>query len=163
MTENKQDNLKNNSLAESLLYLRGPQARELRAAGHHLKPKVMVGREGVTQALLDSLLPVLTAHQLVKIRVQEGYPEETATAARSLAKASKSRIVQVMGRTFLLYRENPALCLKGEVERDSTPKTPGRRGAIGRFKPVAGRKGGSKSLSTRPVRTRGQGKRGGKG
>ncbi|ADH85911.1 ribosome assembly RNA-binding protein YhbY [Desulfurivibrio alkaliphilus] len=89
------------------LYLRGSLARELRAQGHHLNPTVMVGREGLTAAVLAALEAVLTAHELVKIKIQEGCPEDKTTVAQQLAADSNSRIVQIIGGTILLYRRLP--------------------------------------------------------
>lgn len=91
------------------LYLTGKQARHLRGLGHSLSPTAMIGKEGVSDNLLLALEAVLTAHELVKVRVQDGCPHERAEAAELLAKATKSRIAQIIGKTFLLFRENKEL------------------------------------------------------
>ncbi|MFH7320360.1 YhbY family RNA-binding protein [Desulfurivibrio sp. D14AmB] len=88
-------------------YLSGKQALELRGQGHHLKPTAMVGREGVTPAVLEALAAVLAVHELVKVKVQEGCPLEMATAAEKLAAGSKAKIVQIIGHIILLYRPKP--------------------------------------------------------
>ncbi|HET97306.1 MAG TPA: YhbY family RNA-binding protein [Desulfurivibrio alkaliphilus] len=97
-------------------YLSGKQALELRGQGHHLKPTAMVGREGVTPAVLEALTAVLAAHELVKVKVQEGSPLETAAAAEKLAAGSKAKIVQVIGHIVLLYRPKPP-----EQEKSAPP------------------------------------------
>lgn len=91
------------------LYLTGKQARHLRGLGHHLSPLVMIGKEGVTDNLIKALEAVLTAHELVKLKIQEGCPTEREEIAELLAKATKSRIAQIIGKTFLLFRENKEL------------------------------------------------------
>lgn len=91
------------------LYLTGKQARHLRGLGHHLSPLAMVGKEGITDNLLAALESVLTAHELVKVRIQDGCPHSREGAAELLAAKTKSRIAQIIGKTFLLYRENKDL------------------------------------------------------
>lgn len=91
------------------LYLTGKQARHLRGLGHHLSPLVMIGKDGVTDNLTDALEAVLAAHELVKVKIQDGCPYGREEAAELLAKKTKSRIPQIIGKTFLLFRENKEL------------------------------------------------------
>ena len=88
------------------LYLAGKEARHLRGLGHHLSPLVMIGKDGVTDNLTEALEAVLTAHELVKVKIQDGCPFAREEAAELLAKKTKSRIAQIIGKTFLLFREN---------------------------------------------------------
>ncbi len=89
------------------LYLTGKAARYLRGLGHHLAPKAMLGREGITPTLRESVLAILTADELIKVKIQEGCPLGKTEAAEGLAAATHSRIAQIIGRTFLLFRPNP--------------------------------------------------------
>lgn len=138
------------------LYLSGAQARELRARGHQLKPTVMVGREGLGPAVTAALEAVLCAHELVKIKIQEGCLEDKTTVAQQLAAASHSRIVQIIGRTILLYREiAPAADRKQEKSRCPAARSGRcaarqRSGFRSRSKTTAGRKVGKiRSLASR--------------
>jgi RNA-binding protein len=140
------------------LYLRGSQAREMRARGHHLDPTVMLGREGLTPAVLAALEAVLAAHELVKVKIQEGYPEDKTTAAEGLAAASKSKIVQLIGRTMLLYREKPlptgakqetARPARGARAAKGRSRGPARSGSANRGKAPAGKKVGKIRSQTR--------------
>lgn len=88
------------------LYLTGKQGRHLRGLGHHLSPLIMIGKDGVTDNLIAALEAVLAAHELVKVKIQDGCPYAREEAAELLAKQTKSRIAQIIGKTFLLYREN---------------------------------------------------------
>ena len=42
-----------------------------RAAAHHLDPVVMIGADGLTQAVLHEANAALNAHGLIKVRVAE--------------------------------------------------------------------------------------------
>ena len=91
------------------LYLTGKEARHLRGLGHHLSPLVMIGKDGVTDNLTTALEEVLAAHELVKVKLQDGCPYARVEAAELLAQKSRSRIAQIIGKTFLLFRENKEL------------------------------------------------------
>jgi len=91
------------------LYLTGKEARHLRGLGHHLSPLVMIGKDGVTDNLTTALEEVLAAHELIKVKLQDGCPYARVEAAELLAQKSRSRIAQIIGKTFLLFRENKEL------------------------------------------------------
>ena len=85
-----------------------PLRRKLRAAGHHLSPVVQVGKEGVTEAVLRQLDRALLDHELVKVKVGNESPEGRHEAALALREgAPGAALVQVLGRTALLYRRHP--------------------------------------------------------
>jgi RNA-binding protein len=84
--------------------LSGKQTRYLRGRGHHLQPVVMVGREGLSGRLLASVEEALEAHELIKVKVQEGCLLDRHTVAGDLARATGAALVQVLGKTILLYR-----------------------------------------------------------
>jgi RNA-binding protein len=81
--------------------------KALRAAGHHLDPVVQVGKDGVSDAVLSQLDAQLTAHELVKVRVGTESPEDRFEAADRLGAAAGAQIVQILGRTVLVYRRHP--------------------------------------------------------
>jgi RNA-binding protein len=84
--------------------LTGRQARFLRGLGHKLRPTVMVGRNHVTPEVLTSVDEALTAHELIKIKLQEGCLEDRHVVAEQLASRSHAAVAQVLGKTILLYR-----------------------------------------------------------
>ena len=94
--------------------MKGRERAELRAEAHHLSPTVHVGKEGLSASLITSLDDTLRTRELVKVRLgrtAEIKPKDTAAA---LALATKSEVVQVIGRTATFYRENPDL-KKGDL------------------------------------------------
>jgi RNA-binding protein len=84
--------------------LTGRQARFLRSLGHHLKPVVLIGKEGIGAPVLSSLETALDSHELVKVKLQEGCLLDRAEAARQLAEPTGAAIAQLLGKTILLYR-----------------------------------------------------------
>jgi RNA-binding protein len=79
---------------------------ELRAEAHHLQPLVQIGQQGVTPALLQSLDDALRTRELVKLQLGKHTDLDVKDAAYELAGALLADVVQVIGRTATLYREN---------------------------------------------------------
>ncbi len=92
----------------------GKERAALRAEAHHLDVKVHVGHQGVTPAILASLDDVLRTHELVKLQVAKAAELSAREAANRVAEAAAAEVIQVIGRTFTLYRENTDL-ERGEV------------------------------------------------
>lgn len=83
------------------------QVRFLRGRGHHIEPVLSVGKEGVTEGVIEACKEQLLAHELIKIRVQSEAPEDRHTTSSSLAEGAGAALVQVLGRTALLYKPHP--------------------------------------------------------
>jgi RNA-binding protein len=81
----------------------------LRAEAHHLDPLVHVGHQGLTDALRQALDDALRTHELVKVALAKSTEVSAKDAARELADALGADVVQTIGRTCTLYRENPEL------------------------------------------------------
>lgn len=89
--------------------LSGREIRHLRGLGHHLTVIGMIGKEGITANLIKSVQDNLTAHELVKIRIQDTCTLDRAQAVAELATAAGAAVVQILGKTALIYRPNPDL------------------------------------------------------
>ena len=87
----------------------GKDRAGLRAEAHHLKVQVHIGHGGLTPALLKSLDDVLRTHELVKVQVAQAGELSARDAANDVAEQMQAEVVQVIGRTFTVYRENPDL------------------------------------------------------
>jgi RNA-binding protein len=86
----------------------------LRAEAHRLTATVHVGHHGVTDAVRQSLDDDLRTHELVKIQFTKTADVTVKEAANELARAIEAEVVQVIGRTATLFRENPELKRKEE-------------------------------------------------
>ena len=86
--------------------LNNQQLRYLRGLAHDLKPVILVGAKGVTDALVAELELALDHHELVKIRIAAEDREARDGAAEALAKRVSAEKVQRIGHTLTLYRRN---------------------------------------------------------
>jgi len=87
----------------------------LRAEAHHLQPLVHVGHHGLTDALRQTLDDALRTHELVKIQFTKNADVPVRDAANELATGLGADVVQVIGKTATLFRENPELKRKNGV------------------------------------------------
>jgi RNA-binding protein len=89
--------------------LTSKERAELRAEAHHLTALVHVGQQGLTPAIIDTLDDTLRTHELVKVQLGKQLDLSAREAAEQLAKAVRADVVQVIGKTTTLYRENRKL------------------------------------------------------
>ena len=77
--------------------LTGKQKRYLRGVGHNLSAIFQIGKDGVHQTQIEGIDAALEAHELIKIKILESCSE-------SKSMKTKADVVQILGRTILLYR-----------------------------------------------------------
>ena len=85
--------------------LPGYQRTYLRGLAHPLKATVLVGKEGVTDAVLARVDAELIAHELVKVKLTR--PADKKSAAEELAAGTRSALCGLVGHTVILYRRHP--------------------------------------------------------
>lgn len=93
--------------------LTGKQRRHLRSLANRLKATVQVGREGVSDGLLQSLEAEFSHRELVKVAVNPNADADPRELGPALAEAAHAHWVQTVGRTVVLYRpaEPPGITL----------------------------------------------------
>ena len=82
----------------------GKQRSELKKLAQDLKPTVMIGKEDITPTVISAIDDYLSAHELVKVQIQEGSLMEPKEAANAIAEELRAEFVQAIGRRFVLYR-----------------------------------------------------------
>jgi RNA-binding protein len=83
------------------------QQNYLRGLGHHLDPIVHVGKEGISDGLCAAVEIALDQHELLKLKLGEHVPGERHELAEEIARRCHATLVQIIGRTLLLYRRRP--------------------------------------------------------
>ena len=87
--------------------LTSKQRAYLRSLANTEEPILHVGKGGVSDAMRKQADDALTARELIKGRVLETAPEAVRQTAEEIAAGVNAQVVQVIGRTFVLYRQNP--------------------------------------------------------
>lgn len=98
--------------------IRGKEVRTLRAAGHSLTPALIVGRAGLSDEVIAAIDRELDEHELIKIKVGKG-PMKRKEVAALLPERTGAEVVQLLGRTILLYRMRPP-----PTQSDFEPESP---------------------------------------
>ena len=90
------------------------QRAYLRGLANDYEPIVHVGKGGLSDTVIKQADDALEARELIKGRVLETAPQSAREVAEAVAEAVGAETVQVIGRTFVLYRrrtEEPTIVL----------------------------------------------------
>lgn len=88
--------------------LTGKQRRFLRAEAHSLQPTVMIGKEGLSETVLDATREALLAHELIKVRVLESAPMDRREVSEALPSMVGAELAGLIGRILVLYKRHPS-------------------------------------------------------
>jgi RNA-binding protein len=83
------------------------QLRFLRSKSHPLKPLILIGKLGLTDAICTETDHVLLDHELIKVKVRGAERAERDAMLAELAKRTSSTLVQRIGHVASLYRVHP--------------------------------------------------------
>lgn len=84
------------------------QRAHLKSLAHPLKPIAHVGKGGVDDDVARSLAEAFQNRELIKVKVLEAAPASAQESAEHIAaRVSGAKVVQVIGRTIVLYRQHP--------------------------------------------------------
>ncbi|XSG84744.1 MAG: ribosome assembly RNA-binding protein YhbY [Methylohalobius sp. ZOD2] len=81
--------------------------RTLRSRAHHLKPVVMTGQNGISEAVLAEIDLALDHHELIKVRLSAGDRQARKEMAAHICERLEAELVQLLGHVATFYRENP--------------------------------------------------------
>jgi RNA-binding protein len=101
------------------LKLSSDQRAELRSQAHALKPVVLIGAEGLTDAVLAEIKVHLSAHQLIKIRVFGDEREERIAIYEDICDKLNAAPIQHIGKLLVIWKPEAA-----------QPATRAKRGAL---------------------------------
>lgn len=86
--------------------LTSKQRAYLRGLANGLDPILHMGKGGLFDAMIRQADDALTARELLKGKALETAPISARETAQAIAEAVGAEVVQVVGRTFVLYRRN---------------------------------------------------------
>lgn len=87
--------------------LTSKQRAYLRGLANSLDPILHAGKGGISGAMIRQADEALTAREILKGRVLESAPVTPRELAEQIAAAVNAEVVQVIGRTFVLFRQKP--------------------------------------------------------
>jgi RNA-binding protein len=83
------------------------QRAKLKSLAAKLDTILHVGKNEIGDSIIKQADDALTAHELIKGCVQDNSDYSAREAAEAIAGETSAAVVQVIGRRFVLYRNNP--------------------------------------------------------
>jgi RNA-binding protein len=100
---------------------------DLRSRAHALKPVVLVGAEGLTDAVLAEIKVHLAAHQLIKIRVFGDERDERVAIYEQICDELNAAPIQHIGKLLVIWKPEAA---QPAAKATKTTKTKRAGGAL---------------------------------
>ncbi len=80
------------------------EKKTLRKKAHSLKPVVMIGQHGLTDAVLAEVDIALNAHELIKIRIRGADKNKRTEQCAQIEHQLSAEVVHQIGGITVLYR-----------------------------------------------------------
>ena len=80
---------------------------QLKARAHALEPIVQIGHSGIQDSVVAAVDTALTAHELIKVKINDAERDERKLIAEELSSRAHAAIVQRVGKIVVLYRPRP--------------------------------------------------------
>jgi RNA-binding protein len=84
------------------------QRAYLKKLAHPLKPVHQIGKEGLTVPGVRAIREAFNTREVLKVKIQDSAPAAVQETGQELAaQLENTHLVQVIGRTLVLYRPDP--------------------------------------------------------
>lgn len=78
----------------------------LRKLASQMRPVVSVGKAGAAPEVVASAAEALEKRELIKVSVLDNCFEDVRDVANTIGERTRSEVVEVKGRKFVLYKQN---------------------------------------------------------
>lgn len=82
------------------------QIQHLKGVAHPLKPVVLLGNNGLTEAVVAEIDYALNHHELIKVKIPTDDRETKALIVDAICRETNATKVQVIGKTLVIYSES---------------------------------------------------------
>lgn len=83
------------------------ERKMLKQAAHHLKPVILTGSKGLTEAVHKEIARALFDHELIKIKISAEEREDRDTMVAEILSQHGAVLVQRVGHTATFYKKKP--------------------------------------------------------
>lgn len=83
----------------------GEFKRDLKSKAHALKPVILLGYQGLTEAVLKEIILALQHHELIKIKLPQIERAERKLIVDEILNQTQADLIQNMGRIVTIYKE----------------------------------------------------------
>jgi len=85
--------------------LKANQMRHLRSLAHNLKPVVLLGQHGLTEAVLAEIELAIAHHELIKVRIPGMDRDDKRAIIQTICETCNAELVQAIGHMAVLFRK----------------------------------------------------------
>ena len=78
----------------------------LKKKAHNLEAIVRIGKDGLNQNIIQSILDAIESRELIKVKILQNCEEDKDEVAQILSERTSSELVQVIGHTIVLYKQS---------------------------------------------------------
>ena len=78
----------------------------LKKKAHNLEAIVRIGKDGLNQNIIQSILDAIESRELIKVKILQNCEEDKDEVAKILSERTSSELVQVIGHTIVLYKQS---------------------------------------------------------
>ena len=86
--------------------LSNEQKKLLKKEASKIDATIIIGKDGLTDNIIDNVYNDLVAHELVKINVLKTCTEDVKALSLDIAGECDANIVQVIGRVIILFKDS---------------------------------------------------------
>jgi len=81
------------------------QRSYLKGLAMNIDSVLQIGKSSLTDEIIDAIIEVLEARELIKINVLKNCLDDPKEIANEITKHTRSEVVQVIGKKIVLYKE----------------------------------------------------------
>ncbi len=78
----------------------------LKKKAHNLEPMVRIGKDGLNENIIQSILDAIDSRELLKVKILQNCEEEKGTIYSKLMDVKDFEVVGMIGRTKIIFKEN---------------------------------------------------------
>ena len=97
------------------MQLNSKQIAYLRGLAHNLNPVVMIGNNGLTDAVLKEIEVSLNAHELIKVQVAGDDRELRKSLLTDIAEKTNAVAVHHIGKQLVFYRDSETIKASAKI------------------------------------------------
>ena len=80
--------------------------QRLKAEAHQLKPVIMIGNNGLTEAVMIETLRALHDHELIKIKIAGDDRDLRKQMTAEICEQADAELVQAIGHVIVIFKKN---------------------------------------------------------
>ena len=81
--------------------------KKFRAQAHALKPVILIGQSGLTDAVVNEIQLALDTHELIKVKIRSTDRQSRKEISTNICTTTEAELIQSIGQVIVLYRKKP--------------------------------------------------------